>query len=425
VGVIVIYALIGATVLSLCIAASKYRETQELRRLNQRLRQAEIDQRTKYEILTDNVAAAVILHDPHGAVVWCSPFTEVLTGFAISEILENKESFFTTQIHEEDRDLFQRALKIISTGEPFQWRCRFFHKSGLMMWYETRTVPIYDEGLEDYMALSITIDVTANVINQMQIEERNRDLHEFTYMISHDLKAPIFTIKGMMAIVHEDLQGEMQPSVTDALQYIDRAAIRLEHLVGGILELAQVSTLSSKSNEPLPILEVFDEIRADYQPKLAEVGGILEVAAPFPEALLDRTAAYQIFSNLIGNAIKYRNPDRPLTIAVKARPTRAPRRIQIEVRDNGRGIPADKLPLLFKAFQRLGEDQTEGTGVGLACVKRLVEKAGGTIHAESNDGPGTCFVVELRIPSASSVNLHLKAQTAARKEPSPAQNQET
>ena len=170
----------------------------------ERLKQSEFDHQTRYKILTDNVAAAVILHQPDGTVLWCSPYTEVLTGFSLSDIYRDKEKFLKAHVHDEDRDIVEKALAIVATGEPFQCRYRFYHKSGISLWLETRTVPVYDHVAQEYVALSITLDVTASVHSQLKVEERNRDLNEFTYMISHDLKAPIVTLRGMLSLLEEE-----------------------------------------------------------------------------------------------------------------------------------------------------------------------------------------------------------------------------
>jgi len=229
-----------------------------IRRLSesaQACKQAELDSQTRYKILTENVAAAVLLHQADGTILWGSPFTEVLTGFSLSEIYNARESFLLGQVHEDDKRLVEKSLSIVTTGEPFQYRYRFYHKSGMILWLETRTVPIYDNSLNDYIALSITLDVTASVLSQLQIEERNRDLNEFTYMVSHDLKNPINTIKGMIGLI------QAEPSIRDnrvleqAASYIATAALRLQDLTDGVLALARVSA-SERTLEPVDLNQV-------------------------------------------------------------------------------------------------------------------------------------------------------------------------
>ena len=359
------------------------------------LRRSEELSRTKYDVLTTNVAAAVIIHEQSGTLMWVSPFTEVLTGFSTSEIMSHASTFFLANVHEDDREMVQRALGIISLGEPFHFKYRFFHKSGTLLWFETRLVPIFDEGLDDYVALSMTFDVTAAVNKQLYVEERNRDLQDFTYMISHDLKAPIFTIRGMLGILEEDITPECPPSIIEAITYITRATNRLETLVGGILELAKISA-ADRSQTSVDLQKVFLDVHQDYTHALEECGGILTLPSEQISVLGHPTHIYQVFSNLVNNAIKYRCEERPLEITLSIVPARSTRRVQIVVSDNGRGIPEDKLPLLFKPFQRIGEENIEGTGVGLACVARLLEKSQGSIEVHSIPGKGTTFTVQLR-----------------------------
>ena len=359
------------------------------------LLQSEDDHRTRYKILTDNAAAAVMLHEGDGTINWCSPFTEVLTGFPLSAIYKERGSFLKANVHEDDRGLIERALAIVSTGEPFQCRYRFYHKSGMTLWLETRTVPIFDTESSQYVALSITLDVTASVINQMQIEERNRDLHEFTYMISHDLKAPIFTIKGMLCILQEDALDTKAPECKEPVEYISKATTRLEQLVDGVLELAKISS-SERTFNPVDTTAALSDVSDDYIRQFREANAHLDISPDLPRVLGTRTQVYQIFSNLVGNALKYRSLDRPLTVTISEHPSPSRRKARFAVRDTGRGIPNDKVDLIFKPFNRAGEDTIEGTGVGLACVKRLIEKLGGSISVESAEGMGTTFVVELR-----------------------------
>jgi PAS domain S-box-containing protein len=374
------------------------------------IKRAEAESATRYKILTDHVAAAVMLHQSDGTILWCSPYTEVLTGYSLSEIYRNKESFLHTSVHEDDRLSLDRSLAIVSTGEPFQCRYRFYHRSGMTLWFETRTVPIFDSTIQDYVALSIAIDVTAHVSNQLQIEERNRDLHEFTYMISHDLKAPILTIKGMLGILAEAAEVKGSSETSEPLQYIAKAIARLEQLVQGVLELARVSS----SEQPLvgvDLSPILTDVLNDYKQQVDESHAEIVIEEHLPPVLGTQTYLYQIFSNLLGNSIKYRDRNRPLRFAVTAsRAASSRRRVQITITDTGRGIAPDKLDLIFKPFHRIGDSSIEGSGVGLASVKKLVEKLGGTITVESAPGVGTTFTIELRRAPEVSVGTGLNLQ---------------
>lgn len=369
--------------------------SRRVRELITSLKQSEANHKARYKILTDNVAAAVMLHEGDGTILWCSPFTEVVTGFSLTEIYRGASEFLRLNLHEDDRDAFERSLKIVATGEPFQFRYRFYHKSGRSLWLETRTVPIFDSSFNGYVALSITLDVTAQVMTQNQLEERNRDLSEFTYMISHDLKAPLLTIAGMLEVIDADEALKQAPSLLEPLSYIRRASRRLESLVQGVIELARVSA-SPRSLEPIPLSDVINEVIDEHRLQVERSNSHITTVTELPVVLGNRTQLYQVISNLVGNAIKYRSEDRPLTVSIEALRGRTPRRTAIVIRDNGRGISPQHIDQIFKPFARAGEETIEGSGIGLASVKKLVEKLGGAITVESSLGSGTIFTIELR-----------------------------
>ena len=371
------------------------KKTSAVESLVAQLRQSDTDHRTRYKILTENVAAAVMLHEANGTILWCSPFTEVLTGFPLSEIYRNKETFLKTNIQEEDREIVERSLRIVATGEPFQCRYRFYHKSGMALWLETRTVPILDNTSSEYVAISITIDVTAHVMNQLQVEERNKDLNEFTYMISHDLKAPILTISGMLGILEEEDAIKNNPQLSEPLGYIRKATKRLQDLVSGVLELARISA-AERSLEPVRLTDILSEVLDEHRLQIEQSAAKITTVEELPVVLGNKTHLYQVFSNLIGNAIKYKNSDRPLVISIGSDKASSRRKTSIIVTDNGRGISSEKIDTIFKPFNRAGEESIEGTGVGLASVKKLVEKLGGTISVASDVATGTSFTIELR-----------------------------
>ena len=371
------------------------KDTSKVEQLVAQLRQSDTDHRTRYKILTENVAAAVMLHEADGTILWCSPFTEVLTGFPLSEIYRNKDTFLRSNIQEEDREIVERSLKIVATGEPFQCRYRFYHKSGITLWLETRTVPILDNASNEYVAISITIDVTAHVMNQLQVEERNKDLNEFTYMLSHDLKAPILTVAGMLGILEDDDTIKNNPQLAEPLTYIRKATKRLQDLVSGVLELARISA-ADRSLEPIPLRDVMSEVLEEHRLQIQQSDAKITTVEELPIVLGNRTQLYQVFSNLIGNAIKYKRSDRPLVISIGSEKATSRRKTSIVISDNGRGISADKIDSIFKPFNRAGEETIEGTGVGLASVKKLVEKLGGSIAVESEVDEGTSFTIELR-----------------------------
>lgn len=347
------------------------------------------------QVLSDNLVAAVVLRNVEGRVLYCSPYTEVLTGYGIQEILNAPGDFFEDVMHPDDREQYRRAIKICESGEAFQYKYRLFHRTGIEMWVETRTVPILNEDGIPASFLSITLDVTGAIRYQRQVEEKNRDLQDFTYMVSHDLKAPIFTIKGMLGVIRDDFAAQLSDEHREVLDHIERAALRLEQLVSRVLEYSRISSQQGKS-EPADVRAVCEEVKKDFALQIKESSATVSIADDLPTVLGDSVQLNRVFANLIGNAIKYRSPDRAPEISVRACPSRDLRTVRISVSDNGQGIPADKLESVFRPFHRLHGAAIEGTGIGLATVKKLVERMGGTVDLESTLDKGSTFYVQFR-----------------------------
>lgn len=348
----------------------------------------------RYDLLTENLAASIIIRGPANEIIFCSPYTEVLSGYATQEIYRLDQDFFLFIAHEDDRKNIERAFQIAACGEAFQCRFRFYHKTGILMWAETRTVPILNNVGEVVATLSITLDVTGSMLYQKQVEEKNKDLQDFTYMVSHDLKGPIYTIKGMHGVLTEELSSTSKSGdVKEALDHVITATGRLESLIAGVLEYSKVST-QELSSEKIALNSVLKEAAKDLEPLLKDRGATLKIADDLPEVLSNKTALYQIFTNLIINSVKYSSPERPPEIFIETRGSHS-KLCTLVVRDNGLGIATEKLPSIFRPFQRVNTS-VEGTGIGLASVKKLLEKTGGQISVESELNKGSNFYLTLR-----------------------------
>ncbi len=352
----------------------------------------------RYSILTDNLAAAVIVHDEDGLIGYCSPYTEVLFGYPLSEIYESEQDFFLKIIHEEDKAMYKRALGYARMGEAYRYRFRFFHKSNIEMWAESRMVPIFDEQGNISSSLSVMIDVTQSVKYERQVEEKNHDLQDFSYMVSHDLKAPIVTIKGMLGILDDEGTQGLSNDSREALEHIGKAIGRLESLVVGILEYSKLSS-RELSHEPVALDVVLEEVISDYRQQIKDSGAEIIVDQSMPQVRADRLGMYQVFSNLIGNALKYRSDERPLKVEIQLLSSDQ-RKCQLRIRDNGQGIPEDKHQAIFRPFQRAHAGKVEGSGIGLACVKKLVERFGGSVGLQKSDPQGSDFFLILPISRA-------------------------
>lgn len=349
----------------------------------------------RYRILTDNIAAAIIIRDLNRRIVYASPYTEVLFGFPLKDVYDNDSDFFTRILHPDDHALSARAMAVSLSGEAFQYRFRFFHRTGIEMSAESRSVPIIGDNGDLISTLSVTLDVTASVLQQRQMEEKNRDLQDFTSMVSHDLKGPLFTIKGMIGVLNEDYAAQLPEAVRENIGHIEKATEKLEMLVRSVLDYSKL-TAEQANSEPVNLAELINDLIKEFEPTVKSKNGQIKILGEIPNVVGDKVQLYRIFSNLIGNALKYVDANRAPEVEIAASETPNPHQVAISVCDNGLGIPSDKFDIIFRPFQRVHKGVAEGSGIGLASVKRMVEKLGGSVKVQSTVGEGSKFTLVLR-----------------------------
>ncbi len=273
--------------------------------------------------------------------------------------------------------------------------------------WELRAVPIHDEGGGVGAVIEVGRDITesrnAELEREALIRElgaKNVELEQFTYTVSHDLKGPLTTIRGFAGLARRELERDRQERVATHLGHIATAADKMKQLLDELLELSRIGRLTH-APAPVPLVEVAREAAADFAVQLAERGVSLEIDEGLPVVMGDRLRLRQVLENLIGNAVKFLGGQEAPRIEIGARSTEDG--FVCFVRDNGIGIdPADH-GRIFALFEKLSAE-SEGTGVGLAIVKRIVEVHGGKIWVESTQGRGStfCFTLGRRKPDRSA-----------------------
>lgn len=351
----------------------------------------------RYEVLTNNLAASVIMRDTSGKTLFCSPYAEVLTGYSQEEIAAFKDDFLANIVLDEDMERYKRSSIISNLGEDIVVRYRIRHKSGITIWVESHLVPICDDDNTVISVMSVSIDVTASVRYQEQIEQQNRDLSDFTYMVSHDLKAPIFTIKGMAAILIEDYANKLDAEGLDFIRHIIDATNRLEALVKSVLEYSSLST-GRLAEERVSLNNIIKQALSDLSQQTRDAKATINVDDNLPTVSGDPLRLYQVFSNLIGNAIKYRSPERALTVDICLK-TISVDSVILDIADNGLGIPKNRLADVLRPYHRAHGNEIEGSGIGLACVKKILDKLDGSIEIFSVEGKGSVFRLTLKRPT--------------------------
>ncbi|CAN7350981.1 ATP-binding protein [Paraburkholderia hospita] len=254
------------------------------------------------------------------------------------------------------------------------------------------------------------------------LRQQTQENETFIYSVSHDLRAPLVNLQGFSKELNhacDDLREALRQSslsthqrehverlidedIGEALHFLQTAVLRASHIIDALLRLSRVGRVEYRRQqvEVRDIVQrVVDAMQATIRDHRARV-----IVQALPPVWGDPTALEQIFANLIGNAINYLSPERSGVVEIGTAP--APPGVQtlriFYVKDNGLGIPEIAMPRLFSAFQRLHGNVAAGEGIGLALVRRMVERHGGRVWAESTEGVGTTFYVSLPDAAAPS-----------------------
>ncbi|WP_343526092.1 ATP-binding protein [Sphingomonas sp.] len=268
---------------------------------------------------------------------------------------------------------------------------------------------------------SRTALASLNATLEEQVHERtadlalaNEEIQRFAYIVSHDLRSPLVNVMGFTAelsaatqpladlidraeaeapqIVTEEARLAAREDLPEAIGFIRTSTAKMDRLINAILKLSREGR-RVLAPEMIALDQLIEQIADSIRHVIDDRGVTLTIARPMPVIVSDRIALEQILSNLIENATKYRHPSRPAEVHVSVAETRG--RVIVAVRDNGRGIDPRDHQRIFDLFRRSGQQDQPGEGIGLAHVRALAYRLGGTISVESQLGEGATFFLSL------------------------------
>jgi len=344
--------------------------------------------------------------------------------------------------HPDDRaKAWRKWRQCLATGEPYHIEYRLRHNSGQFRWVLGRAQPVRDDqgrivrwygtctDIHDLKQAQDELRASRERALQSEEETRrlaamlaervteldaaNEEIQRFAYIVSHDLRAPLVNIMGFTSeletaqdeiekfyrsvsearpdLVSLDVRSAIETDLAESIGFIKSSTVKMDKLINAILKLSREGRRVLVP-EPIGMKQLLEAQRHSLAHQLHERGAELVIEA-VPDLTSDRLAVEQIFGNLIDNAVKYLAPGRPGRIVVRGRDLGLG--VRYEVEDNGRGIDEKDYERIFDLFRRSGTQDQQGEGIGLAHVRALVRRLGGTISVASRLGEGSTFTVTL------------------------------
>ncbi len=356
---------------------------------------------------------AIYMLDPEGRIISWNDGAERIKGYTADEVLGKPSSMFYTHADTAaglpEKHLSEAAER--SQIEEEGWRIR---KDGKRHWAGVLTTAIYNDDGSLLGFSKVVRDLTRRHESEQErqrlltelarsnseLTARTEALEAFTYSVSHDLREPLRTIKAFSQFLQED-GAFLDEESGDHLKRIVDAAGRLQIMIDQLLTYSGLG-VAPKVVTSLNLNKLLDDITESLTFAIEMHNADLVIANGLPNIAGERTRLEQVFQNLISNGLKFNRSQKP-RIEVGLHSI-ANGRATVFVRDNGIGMDAESLPRIFGMFERLHpRDEFEGTGAGLAIVKRSIESMGGSISVESVPEEGTTFYITLPLAAANTV----------------------
>jgi PAS domain S-box-containing protein len=323
-------------------------------------------------------------------------------GYSAQELISRSMSY-TTLVHPADASRVVREIQVRSASgvDRFEQEYRLMTRDGAVRWVDGRTVGERDAAGHITHYQGIVIDMTERKLAATEREKliaqlaaKNTELEQFTYTVSHDLRSPLISIRGFLGFLEADVVADNVDGVKADVARIMAATDKMQRLLGDLLELSRVGRLMNPPQD-VPFDSIVREAVELVSGRLSSRGVIVTIANNLPTVHVDRVRLVQVVQNLVDNAAKYMGDQPQPQIQIGSTLIEQTGETVFFVRDNGLGIEPQYHERIFRLFSKL-DAQSEGTGAGLALVKRIVEVHGGRIWVESaGQGQGSTFCFTL------------------------------
>ena len=357
--------------------------------------------------------AIVAITDPQGRITYVNEKFCAISKYSREELLGQDHRIINSGHHPKAfiRDLWQT----IGSGRVWKGEIKNRAKDGTCYWVATTIVPFLDEHGKPVQHIAIRTDITERKqaeehvsqlnadlqVRASQLAEANKELESFSYSVSHDLRAPLRHVHGYLDMLRRATDGgQLSEKAQRYLKIVADASVEMGQLIDDLLAFSHMGRTEMKQSRVDVGALVQDTIRGLEM--ATRDRNIVWQTAKLPPVVGDPSMLKQVLANLVGNAVKYSRMRDPAHIEVGCA-GEEDGRVVLFVRDNGAGFDMQYVHKLFGVFQRLHRaDEFEGTGIGLAIVRRIVARHGGRVWAEGAPNQGATFYFTLLKPPASA-----------------------
>ncbi|MES2730330.1 MAG: PAS domain S-box protein [Bacteroidota bacterium] len=366
----------------------------------------------KFRLLLESIPQMAWTALPNGLLNYCNQRWYEYTGYTPQQSLG--KSWTQTQHPEEMSEWVEKWSTTIAKGETFVHENHMLRAADqTFRWHLTRAVPIrnaenkiilwvgtstdiHDQklALEKIASAQEQLSHANEELNQtnLQLRKINDDLDNFVYTASHDLKAPMANLEGLVALLSRQLNTHANREEQAIIDMMLISVNKFNQTIRDMTDITKVQKSLSDAAEMVGFAEVLADVKSDITQLMLSVNACITTDFAVDKIYFARKNLRSILYNLVSNAIKYHSPDRPSEVQITTR--QEAHGICLIVRDNGLGIESEQQPKLFGMFKRL-HTHVEGTGIGLYIVKKIVDNYGGNIEVESVLGEGTTFTIYL------------------------------